>query len=193
MNGYQQHEQQFGTCRLCPIATGVKTFYRSDRTPYCECAYCLSGSNYGRIGVGLEVDYLFIGEAPGPSERIIGHPFVGVAGKVLDALIEDSGISGYGITNLISCFPAQPENKSKFRRPYTEEVQACEPRLSDLIERIVPKYYIALGKEAKKNPPSGVVYALELDHPSYLLRRGGKNSIEYKRNRHRLRKFLETS
>lgn len=165
-----RHKARNEGCDLCPIAAQKKVFYRGSRNP----------------------KYLFIGEAPGPAEAVVGLPFVGPAGKILDQLFDEVGLKkGYGITNTICCFPFQEENRSKFRKPTKEEMTNCRPRLDDLIECFSIRYYISLGKVASSNPPSGIEYSLHLDHPSYILRSGGVSSNEFKRNKHRLADFLE--
>ena len=166
---FQLHKQTFRNCQLCSIGNHRKVFFRGS----------------------LPCRHLLIGEAPGPSERVLGKPFVGRAGKLLDALIADVGLTDYGIANVIACFPSDPDFPTRFRKPTPEEIANCKDRLDDLVETVEPQYYIALGKVAKTNPPTGVTYNLELDHPSFIERQGGKQSNAYKRNRHRLRKFLE--
>ena len=66
-------------------------------------------------------DVVFVGEAPGRSEDTNGEPFVGAAGKKLDAILEDAGINRNDvyITNIVKCRP--PNN----RAPSKEEEMAC--------------------------------------------------------------------
>jgi uracil-DNA glycosylase len=163
-------KKHWTSCNLCEIGKcKTKTFYRGS----------------------VPCTYLFIGEAPGPSEAVVGEPFIGRAGKhVLQPMLDASGIQNYGITNVIACFPFEPDNRAKFRKPEKEEIENCKDRLNELTECVTPKYYIALGKVAKANPPTGVEYHLALDHPSYILRNGGKTSVMYKKNLLSLVKFL---
>ena len=60
----------------------------------------------------FDADVIFVGEAPGRSEDINGEPFVGAAGKKLDAILEDAGINRNDvyITNIVKCRP--PNNLS---------------------------------------------------------------------------------
>src|SRR3989344_5002433 len=76
------------------------------------------------IGKGnLLADILFVGEAPGRNEDEQGLPFVGAAGKNLDKLLEDVGLSleKVYIANILKCRP--PEN----RDPLPEEIKAHTP------------------------------------------------------------------
>ncbi len=87
---------------------------------------------------------LFVGEAPGEREDLRGRPFVGQAGKLLDQLIMQVGLSRADvyITNVVKCRP--PGN----RDPFPEEVKACHPYLIAQIALICPKLICTLGRHA---------------------------------------------
>jgi len=84
---------------------------------------------------------MFIGEAPGQSEDIEGKPFVGAAGKFLETLLSEIGLSRSGvfICNIVKCRP--PRN----REPMPNEIQACTPYLDRQITIIKPKFIVTLG------------------------------------------------
>ena len=99
------------------------------------------------VGKGnLNADILFVGEAPGRNEDEQGLPFVGVAGKNLDRLLENVGLSldDVYIANILKCRP--PEN----RDPRPEEIRAHTPWLLKQIEEIKPKVVCSLGNYATK-------------------------------------------
>jgi len=99
------------------------------------------------IGKGNpDADILFVGEAPGRNEDEQGIPFVGVAGKNLDKLLENVGLSmdDVYIANILKCRP--PEN----RNPLPEEIKAHTPWLLKQIEEIKPKVICSLGNYATK-------------------------------------------
>jgi uracil-DNA glycosylase family 4 len=135
------------------------------------------------FGVGNEsAPWLFVGEGPGADEDEQGDPFVGQAGKLLDAMLAAIGIArgreAY-IANVVKCRP--PGN----RTPSAEETAACAPFLDRQIELLRPRLIVALGKTAAtrllgteaslaslrgkvhqyKGTPLIVTY-----HPAYLLR-----------------------
>ncbi|MGI8905887.1 MAG: uracil-DNA glycosylase [Candidatus Sumerlaeaceae bacterium] len=89
-------------------------------------------------------DLMFIGEAPGANEDKTGLPFVGQAGKVLNAELEKNGITRdeVFICNIIKCRP--PDN----RDPLPDEIEACVPYLHEQIELIRPKMLCGLGRYA---------------------------------------------
>ncbi len=89
---------------------------------------------------------VLIGEGPGRNEDTQGRPFVGAAGKQLDALLEQAGLAREEvyITNVVKCRP--PEN----RRPTGEESEACHPYLERQLRLIRPEVVVLLGDSALK-------------------------------------------
>ena len=89
---------------------------------------------------------LFIGEAPGRNEDEQGFPFVGAAGKNLDKLLSDVGLSmnDVYIANILKYRP--PEN----RAPNDEEIISHTPWLVKQIKVIRPKVICSLGNYATK-------------------------------------------
>ena len=87
---------------------------------------------------------MLIGEAPGYWEDIKGKPFVGAAGKFLDTLLAEAGVSRAQIFigNILKCRP--PNN----REPAPDEIQACTPFLDRQITAIKPKLIITLGSHS---------------------------------------------
>jgi DNA polymerase len=98
------------------------------------------------LGVGdLNPDWLFIGEGPGAEEDARGEPFVGQAGKLLDAMLLSLDIARGNrayIANAVKCRP--PGN----RTPEAAEMAACRPYLERQIALLKPKVIVLLGKAA---------------------------------------------
>ncbi len=97
-------------------------------------------------GVGDEqASWLFIGEGPGAEEDARGEPFVGQAGRLLDAMMAaidlKRGEDVY-IANAVKCRP--PGN----RTPEAAEMAACRPYLQRQIALLQPKLIVLLGKAA---------------------------------------------
>lgn len=84
----------------------------------------------------------FLGEAPGFHEDRQGRPFVGMAGKLLNQLLENIGLSREDvyISNIVRFRP--PEN----RDPTDDEILAFKPFVDKEIEIISPKVIITLGR-----------------------------------------------
>jgi len=135
------------------------------------------------LGVGdVEADWLFVGEGPGADEDERGEPFVGQAGKLLDAMLAaidlKRGQNVY-IANTVKCRP--PGN----RTPEPEETAACWPFLARQIALMKPKLIVALGRpaaqtllqsEVKIGAARGKLFEhqgiplIVTYHPAYLLR-----------------------
>ncbi len=94
----------------------------------------------------LDAKVIVIGQAPGRNEDIEGRPFVGISGKLLDNLINKSGLkrSEVYITSVVQFFP--PKN----RMPSDREIAACKPFLIKQIGIIRPKLIVLLGSLAAK-------------------------------------------
>jgi len=97
-------------------------------------------------GVGDEAaSWLFIGEGPGAEEDAQGEPFVGQAGKLLDAMLAAIALKrgqDVYIANAVKCRP--PAN----RTPEAAEMAACAPYLKRQIALIAPKLIVLLGRAA---------------------------------------------
>jgi DNA polymerase len=88
-------------------------------------------------------EIMFIGEGPGFHENEQGRPFVGAAGKFLDQLLEQAGVTraDVWITNVVKCRP--PGN----RDPLPEEVETCTRNyLQRQIEIVNPSIIVTLGR-----------------------------------------------
>lgn len=97
-------------------------------------------------GVGDEkANWLFIGEGPGAEEDARGEPFVGQAGRLLDAMLAaidlKRGEDVY-IANAVKCRP--PGN----RTPEAGEMAACFPFLKRQIALLAPRLIVLLGRAA---------------------------------------------
>jgi uracil-DNA glycosylase len=69
----------------------------------------------------IPCDVLFVGEAPGPSENILGQPFVGPAGQLQDRIISDA------VNNVRFCSVCR-KNGRLVRFPSEENSSLCEAR-----------------------------------------------------------------
>ena len=87
-------------------------------------------------------EIMFIGEGPGFHENEQGRPFVGAAGKFLDQLLAQAGVTraDVWIGNVVKCRP--PEN----RDPLPDELSACDLYLERQIEAINPSIIVTLGR-----------------------------------------------
>jgi DNA polymerase len=107
----------------------------------CEtCLQMVPGEGPARAPV------MIVGEAPGAREDAQGRPFVGSAGKLLDALLGHAGMArdDVFITNVVKARP--PGN----RDPKADEVAHHWPWLEAQLEIVGPALVVPLGRHALK-------------------------------------------
>jgi uracil-DNA glycosylase len=87
---------------------------------------------------------MIVGEGPGAQEDILGKPFIGRAGKLLDKMLESINLNRQKvyISNIVNYRP--PEN----RRPTEGEIARYLPYILKHIETINPKILVLLGSTA---------------------------------------------
>ena len=108
------------------------------------------------FGAGnADAELMFVGEAPGANEDLQGLPFVGAAGKLLEQLLGEIGLSRAEvfIANVLKCRP--PGN----RDPQPTEIENCRPYLVRQVELIEPRVICTLGNFATKllrGDPAGI-------------------------------------
>jgi DNA polymerase len=108
------------------------------------------------FGAGnADADLMFVGEAPGANEDLQGLPFVGAAGKLLETLLGEIGLSRSEvfIANVLKCRP--PGN----RDPRPGEIENCTPYLVRQVELVQPRVICTLGNFATKllrDDPAGI-------------------------------------
>lgn len=115
-----------------------------------ECQECGLCAQRGRIVLArgdVPADLLFVGEAPGQSEDVLGLPFVGPAGRLLDQIVERSVPKGTttAYTNLVACFPAEAK-QTENHQPTDDEIRSCQSRLREFVEIVRPRLIVTVGQ-----------------------------------------------
>lgn len=158
-----------GSCRRCPLYEPATQIV------------------FGEGPAGAPV--MFVGEQPGDQEDIIGRPFVGPAGQVMDRAMEEAGIDRrmVYVTNAVKHFKFTQRGKRRIHQtPEVPEIQACSfwldierlhvrPRLTVLMggsaARAVLGRPVTISRERGrpiKTAEGQTVFVTV--HPSYLLR-----------------------
>jgi uracil-DNA glycosylase len=106
------------------------------------------------FGEGEEgAELVLVGEQPGDKEDLEGSPFVGPAGRVLDAGLEAAGIDrrlAY-VTNVVKHFKWEPRGKVRLHKtPNAAEIHACRPWLEAELRTLQPSVLVCLGATAAK-------------------------------------------
>jgi DNA polymerase len=132
---------------------------------------------------------MLVGEVPGDVEDREGHPFIGPAGRILDAALAEAGIERGDtyVTNAVKHFKWEPRGKRRLHKtPSQREVDACRQWLEREMEAIHPAVIVCLGATAAKSllgpgfrithergkvqRREGIPDVVATFHPSYLLR-----------------------
>ena len=128
--------RQASTCTRCPQLASTRTTV-------------VFGSGHA------DAELMFVGEAPGANEDKQGLPFVGQAGRLLDTLLGEIGLTRADVfvVNVLKCRP--PGN----RDPLPQEIDNCQEYLWRQLELIAPRVVCTLGNFATKllrGEPTGI-------------------------------------
>lgn len=168
-----------------------------------SCTKCTFSSERKNIVMGrtmwfsgesnLNAGIMIIGEAPGANEDKEGKPFIGAAGKYMQAAIDMLGLtSSVYITNILKC---RPTNN---RDPTLEEKNNCFPYLREQIKLIKPKLIVTVGRHSFNSlvpdhqlvitKEEGKIFHYSNDetlipvipmlHPAYMLRQKGSKHYD---------------
>lgn len=94
---------------------------------------------------------VLVGEQPGDQEDLVGRPFVGPAGQILNQALQDAGIrrDEVYLTNAVKHFKFEERGKQRLhKRPNVSEVTACHPWLQAEFLLTVPSVVVCLGSTA---------------------------------------------
>jgi len=168
-SGLQEAAQEASGCHRCPLHEPAT------QTVFGE------GPAHARV--------VFIGEQPGDQEDVIGRPFVGPAGQMLDRALEEAGIDRRAayVTNAVKHFKFTPRGKRRIHQPPDAgEIAACRFWLDVERVRLQPKLLVLMGGSAARAVLNRAVTitrergrpiqmedggtAFVTVHPSYLLR-----------------------
>lgn len=158
------------------------TPYQTLVTEWRDCTRCALSAcrkNVVMLRGKIPCDVLFVGEAPGSSEDVLGRPFVGPAGKLLDSIVAAAGLGDYRLAfaNLLGCIPLGEDGK--LGEPPEWAVAACAPRLSRLVGLCRPRLLVCVGKHAGEYLEQGFRHSVKvprglpqvrITHPAAILR-----------------------
>ena len=89
---------------------------------------------------------MLVGEQPGDQEDLAGRPFVGPAGKLVEAGIDRDDVY---VTNAVKHFKWEPKGKRRIhQKPNAREVAACRPWLDAELALVRPAVLVVLGATA---------------------------------------------
>src|SRR6202046_3465173 len=120
-------------CRRCPL--------------YRDATQAVPGEGQGHA------TFMLVGEQPGDKEDLTGKPFVGPAGRMLNAALKDAGIDRAQtfVTNAVKHFKHEMRGKRRLhKRPNNYEIERCKVWLE--LERAIvkPAVGVALGRTSAR-------------------------------------------
>lgn len=152
MSAWSDHVTKWKDCQACPLAQQ-------------RFRICLARGT-------VPCDVLLVGEAPGASEDVLGQPFVGPAGRLLDQIIDRAlpKTISYALTNLVCCFPREAKTEG-VNEPRQSEIVACRPRLIEFVNISQPKLIVCVGILSADYIDHGdTVPCVDIVHPAAILR-----------------------
>jgi uracil-DNA glycosylase family protein len=96
---------------------------------------------------------MLVGEQPGDREDLAGEPFVGPAGRILDAAAERAGIDrdSLYVTNAVKHFRFEERGKRRIhKKPAVGHIDACRPWLEAEVRAVDPAVIVCLGATAAR-------------------------------------------
>ena len=132
---------------------------------------------------------MVVGEQPGDREDIAGRPFVGPAGRLFDAALDEAEIprAAIFVTNAVKHFKFEQRGKRRLHaRPNAGEIERCKWWLGQERRLVAPAVLVAMGATALRSLLGRAVSVSSLRgelrklddgapmvatiHPSWLLR-----------------------
>ncbi len=175
-----------------PLPSNILPAWQALRDEARACTRCPLHLDATQMVFGegpLDAALVIVGEQPGDQEDLAGRPFVGPAGQLFDAALEEAGIdrSRLYVTNAVKHFSFVRRGKRRIHQtPTANEISACRWWLDRELELVQPKLVLAMGASAARSLLGKAVTIsrvrdteMELAnglaarvtvHPSYLLR-----------------------
>jgi uracil-DNA glycosylase len=94
---------------------------------------------------------MLVGEQPGDEEDLSGRPFVGPAGRLLDAALVEAGLDRRQlyVTNAVKHFKWVAKGKRRLHeKPRLSEIEACHPWIEGEAAALRPELIVCLGATA---------------------------------------------
>jgi DNA polymerase len=175
---------------VLPLHSGASLQQAMHEASDCRRCHLFGPATQTVFGEGpAHASVVFVGEQPGDQEDVIGRPFVGPAGQIMDRAMEEAGIDRRTvyITNAVKHFKFEPRGKRRIHKtPETPEIQACRFWLDVELVGLRPKLVVAMGGTAARallgrsvtitrergrpvEMPDGQMTFVTV-HPSFLLR-----------------------
>lgn len=163
------------------------------------CRNCAAGAYRRNVVLPsgpIPAQIVFIGTAPGKSEDMIGKPFCGNAGRLLDKMIHKAAslagcdIPTYHLMNTVLCrtwvWIEADENYGWGREPTPDEANACRKYIEQFIAIVKPQHVVLLGRVPETYYTKKYKHSTYIAHPASMLQDGGQSSPDFLPNARKL-------
>ena len=137
---------------LPPPSTDAGSEPSKENLDHCRSCELWEHATQGVPGEGPPgARLLLVGEQPGDDEDVQGRPFVGPAGRLLRALLDEAGIPGERVflTNAVKHFFFEPRGKRRIHKtPMQRHIAACHAWLEGELSRVRPAVIVTVGATA---------------------------------------------
>ncbi len=178
------------------LAAGAKTLeeLRAIMDAYDGCTLKKRATQLVFADGNPDAEIMLVGEGPGEQEDLVGKPFVGRAGQLLDRMLAAIGLNRTKVY-IANMVPWRPPGN---RDPSPEEMALCTPFLLRQVELVAPRLLVTLGNVPTKSlfqTSNGItrmrgqwrdltvgnhsVRALATLHPAYLLRTPASKALAW--------------
>ncbi len=135
------------------------------------------------FGVGPDrAEIMLVGEQPGNEEDLVGAPFVGPAGQLLDRALLEAGIdrSTLYVTNAVKHFKFEERGKVRLHKKADgREIVACKPWLLAELAFVKPRAIVCLGVTAASSLLGRSVTIARDSEDSHAMPNGAELFVTY--------------
>jgi DNA polymerase len=111
-----------------------------------QCSHCRDGSRFIFGEGNANARLMFIAESPSPEDAVVGRPFLGQTGDILNKIIAAIGFKREDcyLCNVLKC--PMPAGRTADRA----DIECCKPLLMRQIAAIRPQVIVAMGTVASQ-------------------------------------------
>src|SRR6202163_457295 len=146
----RSNDEEFARSAAPPNTSSLSALRDAARA--CTACHLYKRATQTVFGEGPKrVSIMLAGEQPGDYEDLVGKPFVGPAGQIMNRALEEAGIARQElyVTNAVKHFKWEPRGKRRIhQKPNAREIAACRPWLEAELRIVKPKLVVLLGATA---------------------------------------------
>lgn len=151
------------------------------------CDLCRTRNHVTMARGRFPATVVFLGDSPRGQDDVMGFPFVGEDGDLMDRLVADaatwtnlSAPPPVAFVHLVGCFPK--DHRGQHRKPTSKELKACKERVAAILRMSGAKAIVIVGEVPKSHIPKTDLPTVKMKHPAKLRSALPKDArLEYKK------------